>query len=70
MASMIASRSYSLFSGKQYSKLICARRRELFARTPYQTTEFAEERIAKGWRRQRNTGEGKDPQPGAPVARQ
>ena len=34
MASMIASRSYSLFSGKQYSKLICARRRELFARRP------------------------------------
>ena len=41
-----------------------------FRQTPYQTTEFAEERIAKGWRRQRNTGEGKDPQPGAPVARQ
>ena len=34
MASIIASRSYSLFSGKQYSKLICARRRELFARRP------------------------------------
>ena len=60
MASIIASRSYSLFSGKQYSKLICARRRGS-RQTPYQTTEFAEERIAKGWRRQRNTGEGKDP---------
>lgn len=60
MASIIASRSYSLFPGSSTAINLRPAARA-FRQTPYQTTEFAEERIAKGWRRQRNTGEGKDP---------
>jgi lauroyl/myristoyl acyltransferase len=40
MASMIASRSCSLFSGKQYSKLICAR---LLARVDWQGKAIIDE---------------------------